>query len=124
PTVTDVGAVQLPNPQGATGSVDLGNGATVPATLTPNADGTFTVSAPLAYHSSGDYQATIKVVVDNGLQMRFNTNVTVTPGPNEKYVDQLYHDLLARTPDDGGLAFWTAALDNGLPRSTLAAVLQ
>jgi hypothetical protein len=42
---------------------------------------------------------------------------------NGQFVVQAYQDLLGRPPDAAGLAYWTARLDQGEPRSTIAQLL-
>jgi hypothetical protein len=37
---------------------------------------------------------------------------------NQKFVRWIYLQILFRCPDSGGLAFWTSALDGGMPRAT------
>ncbi len=44
-------------------------------------------------------------------------------GTAERYVANLYQDLLGRSADPGGLAAWTAALSAGMPRTAVAAAL-
>jgi hypothetical protein len=39
------------------------------------------------------------------------------PQAHQLYVGQLYQDLLGRTVDDRGLAFWAGQLDQGVPRA-------
>lgn len=39
----------------------------------------------------------------------------------QRFVVAVYRDLFHRTPDEGGLAAWAAALDAGAPRSAVAA---
>lgn len=36
--------------------------------------------------------------------------------PTQTYIDTVYRMLFDREPDEGGLAYWTAALDSGTPR--------
>lgn len=43
---------------------------------------------------------------------------TIQPAGNARYVAWTYQMILSRCPDDGGLAYWTAKLDNGMPRMT------
>jgi hypothetical protein len=40
-------------------------------------------------------------------------------GTNRKFVEALYRDILSRTADPGGLAYWTAQLEAGLNRPGL-----
>jgi hypothetical protein len=46
--------------------------------------------------------------------------LTVTPTPNQRFVTRAFQDLLGRAPDAGGLAYWVAQLDQGVPRSAVA----
>ena len=39
---------------------------------------------------------------------------------NGLYVAAVFHDVLGRAPDSGGLAYWTAQLDSGVPVSSVA----
>src|SRR5438309_5423195 len=39
---------------------------------------------------------------------------------NERYVAQVYQDLLLRPVDLGGLAFWSGQLDAHMPQATVA----
>lgn len=41
---------------------------------------------------------------------------TIQPAGNARYVAWVYQEILGRCPDDSGLAYWTAALDQGKPR--------
>ena len=40
--------------------------------------------------------------------------------PNSAYVQTVFRNLLGRTVDAGGLAYWTGVLDSGVPRSTVS----
>jgi hypothetical protein len=42
---------------------------------------------------------------------------------NQRYVAQLYQDLLHRPADAGGLAYWSSRLNNGMARSQLTQLL-
>jgi hypothetical protein len=44
----------------------------------------------------------------------------VPASPNERFVAQLYRDLLGREPDAAGLAGWTSLLERGVSRSQVA----
>ena len=43
---------------------------------------------------------------------------------NERFVAQVYQSLLQRQPDAGGLAAWTAALNQGINRAQVALAIQ
>jgi hypothetical protein len=42
---------------------------------------------------------------------------------NQCFVTQLYQDVLTRTPDSAGLAYWSASLDQGMTRTEVAGQL-
>ncbi len=95
----------------------LANGDTLPGVTETStgaaaaaAAGTYTI-VPSAATGTGLDNYTIKYV---------NGTLTVLT-PNAAYVDQLYHQLLNRIPDPGGLAGWVAALDNGVLSRTQVA---
>ncbi len=44
-------------------------------------------------------------------------------GTNEKWIDALYHDLLGRAPDKGGLALWEYSLSIGAKRQQVASLV-
>jgi autotransporter-associated beta strand protein len=43
--------------------------------------------------------------------------------PNQRFVTQVYLDVLLRPPEPGGLSSWTAALDRGVSRTQVAAAI-
>jgi uncharacterized protein (TIGR03118 family) len=49
---------------------------------------------------------------------------SVTGSANDRFVDQVYQDLLNRQADAAGLAFWTGALDQGATRSQVVAGIE
>ncbi len=49
---------------------------------------------------------------------------SVTGTANERFVDQVYQDLLNRQADDMGLAFWNAQLDQGVTRAQVVAQIE
>jgi autotransporter-associated beta strand protein len=69
-------------------------------------------------------------VTVNGVTFRINydSRVTLTVVPpltaNQRFVTQLYVDLLRRQPDPGGLSVWASVLDRGVPRSQVARSIQ
>src|SRR5262249_7072619 len=71
--------------------------------------GTHTVTA--AYAGNSSFQPSTSAAL---LQ-------TVNPGPtgtpNQRFVTQVYLDLLNRQPEPGGLTFWTGQLDRGGSRT-------
>lgn len=62
------------------------------------------------------------------------TSATAAPAPvsetmcpaaagNARFVRWIYQSILMRCPDAGGLTYWTAQLDNGLPRDVFAGIV-
>jgi autotransporter-associated beta strand protein len=114
------------------GTVSLSNPTlTVTLNLSPAAGDTYT---PLT--STGSITGTFNGVPDNSTvtpvfflsSARFRINyqthnvvLTALLPSNQSYVTQLYFDVLQRTPDTGGLTFWTRLLDdNKATRSQVA----
>jgi autotransporter-associated beta strand protein len=97
-----------------TGSVTFKDGTTTLGTATlSSGQATFSTSSLVAgAHSivavySGDSNfstSTSSVLVQT---------ISLSPSANLNYVTQLYHDLLGRAPDSGGLTFWTNLLNQG-----------
>src|SRR5947209_8234349 len=44
--------------------------------------------------------------------------------PSQTFVNQVYQDLLGRAADPGGLAFWSAMVDQGISRPQVVAQIQ
>src|SRR5262249_3402062 len=49
---------------------------------------------------------------------------SVTGSANERFVDQVYQDVLNRQAESAGLAFWTALLNQGVTRSQVVAGIE
>jgi Domain of unknown function (DUF4214) len=45
---------------------------------------------------------------------------TTTTTRTERYVQQVYSDLLGRSPDPGGAAYWAQLIDSGVARTSVA----
>jgi uncharacterized delta-60 repeat protein len=98
------------------GTTTTGNATTGMITGT----GPFTISASHVFGSfSGTHQIT--VVITDAVGSKTSVTDTVTdPTPSERYVIQLYQDLLGRAADPAGLASWSGLLDAGTPRTQVA----
>lgn len=72
-----------------------------------------------AFVSAYGSNATVKTIIDN-----FGTSAesaALYSGSTTEFVTAIYDHVLGRTPDSGGLAYWTNAIDNGsLARGTAA----
>lgn len=83
--------------------------------LTLNADGSFTYTPDASFKGLDrfTYQAS-----DNGLESK---TVTVTLlSYRASLVDKLYHQVLGRSAEDGGLVYWASQLDAGKPLDVVA----
>jgi hypothetical protein len=101
--------------------------------LPPSVDRTFwQVYGSHAYEAPGTYS--IDVTIDeNGTQVAAVTSTaTITPAatttttstPEQRFVANIYHDLLGRTAEAAGLAYWSGQLDSGLTRGQFIADVQ
>lgn len=87
-----------------------------------------TVSIPVLDDAQIETRETFTVVLSNpsaGATLGRPAQATVTVRsddgtPNQRYVVQLYADVLLRLADDEGLAFWSGLLDRGTPRFDVA----
>jgi uncharacterized delta-60 repeat protein len=81
--------------------------------------GPFTVSGT---HLFGSFTGTHHISItigDAGSSVTVTDNV-IDPTLNELYVMQLYQQLLQRSADSGGLAYWSGLLDQGASRTQVA----
>lgn len=105
-----------------TGTVTFRDGGTVLGTapLTPLGTATFTTSTL----SSGARTITVTYAGDDNFTASTSSEITVTVRsplpPNQRYVAQLYTDLLQRNVEESGLAFWSGQLDRGVSRQDVA----
>jgi hypothetical protein len=70
------------------------------------------VVAGSAQTADGDVFAVARFLADNA------------GTPNQRFVEQLYWDLLRRPVDSSGLTSWTGLLDQGLSRTQVATAIQ
>jgi uncharacterized protein (TIGR03118 family) len=111
-------------PSSFTASIDWGDGSgLVPAQVGATRDGTFQVSGSHTYTTPGKYNVTVTVTDGAGNMVSANP-VGAVGTPNERFVAQLYQDLLDRPVDALGLAYWNGLLSAGVPRSQVAAMLE
>jgi hypothetical protein len=106
-----------------TATIAWGDGTSSSGTV--DGTGPFTVSGSYTFPSFADTrQVTITITDNSGAESYTVTDTVVDPPypgtPNELFVSQLYHDLLGRPVDVGGLAAWSGLLDAGLARSQVA----
>jgi hypothetical protein len=90
-----------------------------------NHNGTATLAGTPSAGTDGT--DTFTITASNGVTpaatQTFTLTVTEPATPNQRYVFQLYQDLLGRAPDSAGAAYWTGLLDQGLATRTQVALL-
>lgn len=104
------------------GQVEGGNGSSyvVSGTHTYQDEGTFTVSGTVTDTSGGVSMNLGAVVGIHEALLPDGTDGTA----NQRFISELYSDLLHRGVDANGLAFWSAQLDGGATRAQIAAGIE
>ncbi|HSS79772.1 MAG TPA: PKD domain-containing protein, partial [Gaiellaceae bacterium] len=120
-------------PASYSANINWGDGQTSAGSIA----GGFSVSGGHTYANGGTYSVTVSIHDDGGAAATQHDSATVsgcttvapsTPSPpfqppaidlNTRYVQALYHDLLARTPSQGEVGVATSALAHGLARAQL-----
>jgi hypothetical protein len=105
-----------------TGSIKWGDGFTSPATFTASGSGTFTVNGSHTYAFGGAFPVSVlvqdfggnNITLNNTAQVKFATH-------NQRFVAQVFVDLLNRPVDPAGLLFFGGLLDAGLSTRTQVA---
>jgi hypothetical protein len=119
------------NAKDYTATINWGDGHLTNGTITANAQGGFDVSGTNTYTRLGLFPINVDIADFGGgpgaegssPTLSVNNTARVTAGDqNQRYVAQLYVDLLQREVDPSGLAFWGGLLDTGM--ATRAQVVQ
>src|SRR5207245_694545 len=107
----------------STGTVSFQDGSFVLGTGTVNTNGVATITT-----SGLDVRThTITAVYSGDTNVTGSTSTAVNQvvgTPNERFVAQVYLDLLNRPVDAGGLASWTGALAGGLGRTQVVVAIE
>jgi hypothetical protein len=115
-------------------SIDWGDGATTAGTVF-QAGPTYTVFGSHTYGDEGTYTARVTVAesAEAAMGTAAGTATIATeilpilnpanPTPSEKYVGEVYTDVLGRVVDPAGLAYWSSLIDQGQSREVVAASL-
>ncbi len=108
-----------PPPGDFTAMIDWGDGQTSSGTVSAAGDA-YQVTGSHTYAGSGSF--TVKTtVVDGGLSAIVNGSAAISARtPHERYVAAVYLDVLGRSVDPDGLAYWAGRLDAGTAISSVA----
>lgn len=114
-------------------TIDWGDGTTSAGTISLSG-GVYTVSGSHMYTDENNYTVTVQIQ-DNGpgegagASATASTTATILEEllpdgsrgtPNQRFISELYRDLLNRPVDPGGLAHWNGMLDAGVSRTDIA----
>jgi hypothetical protein len=113
-----------------TATINWGDGTTTAGTVALSG-GVYTVTGSHNYTDEGTFAVNVSVDdVPDSVSATINSSATMLeellPGgvrgtANERFVSELYRDILGRAVDASSLGFWSAELDAGTSRTTVAA---
>jgi hypothetical protein len=108
-----------------TATVNWGDTSTVTSASITAAGGTFSVAASHLYAQAGTDPLTITIKDVGGATATLTSQASVAAAadPNAIFVTAVYHDVLNRAPDSGGLQHWTNLLDQAQQAGTLASAV-
>ncbi len=120
-----------PAPGGTTASIDWGDGVTTPGTIV-GTTASFGVQGSHVYHDEGTYNVSV-TVADSATSTAVATTATIQEEllpdgsrgtPTQRFVSELYRDLLGRPVDAKGLADATSALAQGMSQAGLVLAIE
>src|SRR5205807_3536054 len=106
-------------------TINWEDGTTSGGTLRQTGAGQFAVVGTHVFGDEGLFHVSVQVDDTDGTSASTQTTATVDesllPGgtrgtANERFVSEVYHDLLGRAVEPQGLAVWSGALDAGIAR--------
>ncbi|HUY31900.1 MAG TPA: peptidylprolyl isomerase [Pirellulales bacterium] len=118
-TFTDANASAPASDFTATVNWGDGSGAGQQASVT-GANGAFTVTASHTYGDPGRFTLAVSIQDTAGAAATVSP-AAVIGGGNQRFVAQLYRDLLAREAEPQGFGYWTNLLGQGQARSQIVA---
>ncbi|HVX63807.1 MAG TPA: SBBP repeat-containing protein, partial [Pirellulales bacterium] len=108
-----------PPPGDFTATIDWGDGQVSNGTVSATG-GAYRVTGSHTYAGSGTF-AVNTTIVDGDLSASANGSAVISARtPHERYVAAVYLDVLGRSVDPEGLAYWAGRLDAGLAISSVA----
>jgi hypothetical protein len=112
-----------------TASVTWGDGTSSSGQITATGAGTFAVTASHTYLDEGRFTVQISIRDQLGNSALATSGMVTLEEllpdgsrgtPDQRYISELYRDLLRRQVDATGLAFWNGLLVNGLSHTQIA----
>lgn len=85
---------------------------------------TYSVFDVHTYAQPGTYPITVVFSEDGVPEATVTSSATISGTANQRFVDQVYQDLLGRPPEADGLTAWLAQLGQGMSRSQLVAEIE
>ncbi len=103
-----------------TATIDWGDGETSAGSVTLSGT-TYTVFGSHVYLSGGTF-STKTTVTEHSVSTVIDGSAAIAPAdtPHERYVKAVFQDVLGRSVDPTGFAYWTQRLDAGSPKSSVA----
>jgi hypothetical protein len=107
-----------------TATIDWGDGTTTDGTVSQTGETNYKVTGTHNYADEGNVAITVQVT-DETASITIHSSANIqeellpdgTRGtPNQRFIAEIYHDLLRRTVDAAGLAGWSSQLDQGARR--------
>jgi uncharacterized secreted protein with C-terminal beta-propeller domain len=114
-----VSSFTLTNPDTVTATINWGDGQFSPGTVQPNSQGGYDVVGSHTYSTPGAHNLSVSLDRSGDMHTSVATTANVSGDPNQRYVAQLYRDLLGREADAGGLGSWVQMLQQGGDRATV-----
>jgi hypothetical protein len=129
-------------------TIEWGDGTTTSATVVEQGDLTapivnrlnWAVFGSHTYEHAGNYQIDVSLTENGVFVSAEASNVTIVAGnqgsgsqgsgsqgtgtPDQAFVTNVYHDLLNRSIEPAGLAYWMSQIEAGLARSQLVAEIE
>jgi hypothetical protein len=103
------------NARDFTATINWGDGHLTNGIITANGQGGFDVSGTNTYATVGRFTISVDVADFGGSTQSVTNTANVTAGdPNQRFVAQVFVDLLGRNVDANGLAFFGGLLDSGI----------